>query len=147
MPAVTVLHIENDANDILLFQHACSKAGMTLNLQVAKDGEEALAYLKNVQTDTNNKNTPLPTLVILDLDLPHLNGFDVLTWMRNEKHFRRLPVIVLTSSKLPEDVKRAYDLGANSYLVKPVALEDLVSLAKGIDEYWLSLNQRPTQAP
>ena len=81
---------------------------------------------------------------MLDLKLSLVNGFEVLAWMRNEKKLRRIPVIVLSSSNRPSDVKRAYDLGANSFLVKPVAFEALVNLVKGIQEYWLSLNQRPT---
>src|SRR5438445_793156 len=79
--------------------------------------------------------------VVLDLKLSLVNGFDVLAWMRNEQKLRRVPVIVLSSSNQPADVKRAYDLGANSFLAKPVAFEALVNLVKGINQYWLTLNQ------
>jgi len=146
MSRATILHVEDDSNDALLFQHACRKAGMDVNLQVAADGEEALAYLKGADQFNNRETHPLPNLVVLDLKLPRVNGFDVLAWLRNENKLRRLPVIVLTSSSHQSDVKRAYDLGANSFLVKPLAFEALVDLAKGINQYWLSLNQGPVGA-
>ena len=146
MSRATILHVEDDSNDALLFQHACRRAGMDVNLQVVTDGEEALAYLKGADQFNNRETHPLPNLVVLDLKLPRVNGFDVLAWLRNEQKLRRLPVIVLTSSSHQSDVKRAYDLGANSFLVKPVAFEALVTLAKGINQYWLSLNQGPVGA-
>jgi len=146
MSRATILHVEDDSNDALLFQHACRRAGMDVNLQVAADGEEALAYLNGADQFNNREAHPFPNLVVLDLKLPRVNGFDVLAWLRNENKLRRLPVIVLTSSSHQSDVKRAYDLGANSFLVKPLAFEALVDLAKGINQYWLSLNQGPVGA-
>ena len=143
MGAATLLHVENDPNDALLFQHACTQAGMNANHRVVTNGAEALAYLSSANDKT--KDCPMPTVVVLDLNLPVVSGFDVLAWMRNEQRLRRLPVVVLTSSNQPNDVRRAYDLGANSYLIKPVELESLITLAKGIEQYWLSLNQRPSQ--
>ena len=146
MSRATILHVEDDSNDAVLFQHACRKAGMDVNLQVVADGEEAVAYLQGAEQVDNREAHPFPSLVVLDLKLPRVNGFDVLAWMRNEQNLRRLPVIVLTSSSHQADVTRAYDLGANSFLVKPVAFEALVTLAKGINQYWLSLNQGPVGA-
>ena len=144
MSRVTILHVEDDSNDALLFEHACHKAGMDINLQVVDDGEQAQAYLQGAKQFRDRIEHPFPELIVLDLKLSLVNGFEVLAWMRNEKKLRRIPVIVLSSSNRPSDVKRAYDLGANSFLVKPVAFEALVNLVKGIQEYWLSLNQRPT---
>jgi len=141
MSRATILHVEDDSNDALLFQHACRKAGMDVNLRVVDDGEQAQAYLKGADQFHNRDEHPFPALVVLDLKLSLGNGFDVLAWMRNEKKLRRVPVIVLSSSNRPDDVKRAYDLGANSFLVKPVALGALVDLVKSIQQYWLSLNQ------
>src|SRR5258706_8970894 len=143
MARAIILHVEDDSNDVLLFDHACRKAGIDSNIQVVTDGQEALAYLQGTDKFENRADHPVPTLVVLDIKLPRVSGFDLLSWMRSEKHLRRLPVIVLTSSNQPADIKRAYDLGANSYLVKPVALDALVALAKGIEGYWLSLNQGP----
>jgi len=146
MSRATILHVEDDSNDALLFQHACRSAGMDVNLQVVSDGEEALDYLKGSNKFQNREEHPFPNLVVLDLKLPCLNGFEVLAWMRHEEKLRRVPVVVLTSSSHQGDVKRAYDLGANSFLIKPIAFDILVNLAKGIDQYWLSLNQGPTAA-
>ena len=146
MSRATILHVEDDSNDALLFEHACHKAGMDINLQVVDDGEQAQAYLQGADQFQNRSEHPFPELIVLDLKLSLINGFEVLSWMRNEKKLRRIPVIVLSSSNRPSDVKRAYDLGANSFLVKPVAFDALVNLVKGIQEYWLSLNQRPTAA-
>ncbi len=141
MSRATILHVEDDSNDALLFQHACRKAGIDINLQVVDDGEQAQAYLKGADQFQNRDKHPFPTLVVLDLKLSLVNGFDVLAWMRNEQKLRRVPVIVLSSSNQPADVKRAYDLGANSFLAKPVTFEALVNLVKGISQYWLTLNQ------
>jgi len=116
---------------------------MNVNLQSVTDREEALAYLKGADRFANRSEHPFPNLVLLDLKLPRVNGFDVLAWVRQEQRLRRLPVIVLTSSGHEADVKRAYDLGANSFLIKPVAFEALVKLAEGIKQYWLGINQRP----
>jgi CheY-like chemotaxis protein len=139
----TILHVEDDSNDVLLFQHACRKAGVKANLQTVTDGEEALAYLNGTDQFQNRAEHPFPTLLVLDLKLPRVSGFDLLTRVREDTRLRRLPVIVLTSSNREADVKRAYDLGANSFLVKPVAFEGLVRLAQSIQDYWLALNQRP----
>ena len=141
MSRATILHVEDDSNDALLFQHACRKAGMDVNLRVVDDGEQAQAYLKGADKFQNRDEHPFPTLVVLDLKLSFVNGFEVLEWMRKETKLRRVPVIVLSSSNRPADVKRAYDLGANSFLVKPVAFEGLLNLVKGIQQYWLTLNR------
>ena len=142
MGPTTVLHVEDDPNDALLLQHACRKAGTSLHLQSVSDGEDALAYLRGMDEFGNREQHPLPSLVLLDLKMGRLNGFDVLTWMRKEEKFRRVPVVVLTSSNHDADVKRAYDLGANSYLVKPVNFDALVELVKAIQHYWFKLNER-----
>ena len=141
MSRATILHVEDDSNDALLFQHACRQAGVDVNVRVVDDGEQAQAYLKGDDKFQNRDEHPFPTLVVLDLKLSFVNGFEVLEWMRKERKLRRVPVIVLSSSNRPADVKRAYDLGANSFLVKPVAFEALLSLVKGIQQYWLTLNQ------
>lgn len=139
----TVLHVEDDPNDALLFEHACRKAGVTFDLRAVTDGDEAIAYLRGSESFTDRQKFPLPQLVLLDLKMPRLDGFDVLSWLRKEASLRTLPVIVLTSSNHEADIKRAYDLGANSYLVKPVGFDALVEVVKTIHGYWLSFNQRP----
>ena len=136
----TILHVEDDANDVLLFHHACVKVGVKVNVQTVGDGDEALAYMEGADPFADRKQHPLPNLVLLDLKMPKLNGFDVLNWMRQKEAFRRVPVVVLSSSNHDDDVRKAYDLGANSFLIKPVGFEALMDLARAIEHYWLSLN-------
>ena len=139
---VTILHVEDDSNDALLFQHACQKAGVSCNLQVVSDGDEAIAYLRGDTRFCDRQQHPLPGLVLLDLKMPRVSGFDVLSWIRNEMSYKRLPVVVLTSSNHDADVERAYDNGANSYLVKPVDFNRLVDLVKSLHHYWFALNEQ-----
>lgn len=143
MSRITILHVEDDSNDVLLFHHACLKAGITLNLQAVADGDEAITYLRGGDRFVNREQYPLPHLILLDLKMPRVNGFEVMSWLRREEKFRRLPVVVLSSSNHEADVKRAYDAGANSYLVKPVDFNALVALVKMVHQYWLTLNQWP----
>jgi CheY-like chemotaxis protein len=138
----TILHVEDDSNDVLLFQHACRKIDGDLRVTSASDGDEAIAFLKGAGTRHSRSPHPVPDLVLLDLKMPRLNGFEVLSWIRNEESCRRVPVVVLTSSNHQADIKRAYDLGANSYLVKPVSFDGLVSVAQMLHRYWLELNMR-----
>jgi CheY-like chemotaxis protein len=142
MSRATILHVEDDSNDVLLLQHACRKAGIGFDLQSVTDGEEAIAYLRGADKFADREHYPSPKLILLDLKMPRMSGFEVLDWMRREDTLRRLPVVVLTSSNHDADVKRAYDLGANSYLVKPVGFDGLVELVKAVNYYWLTLNQR-----
>jgi CheY-like chemotaxis protein len=139
----TILHVEDDEDDVLLFQHACQKAALGCSLQAVRDGVEAIAYLSGADPFSDRQRHPLPELVLLDLKLPRVNGFEVLDWMRKGDRFRRLPVVVFSSSNHEADVKRAYDVGANSFLLKPVDFNALVELARTVHQYWLALNERP----
>jgi CheY-like chemotaxis protein len=140
---VNILHVEDDPNDALLFQHACQKAGVGFDLQSVNDGDQAISYLRGAESYSDRERHPFPQLILLDLKMPRLSGFDVLAWLRNEGPFKKTPVIILTSSNHETDVKRAYDLGANSYLVKPVGFDALVEVARTIQGYWLHLNETP----
>jgi CheY-like chemotaxis protein len=143
MNRTNILHVEDDSNDTLLFQHACRKAGLSVALRSVDDGDVAMAYLNGSEKYFDRDQFPLPDLVLLDLKLPRINGFELLGWIRQEPRFRRLPVVILTSSNQDSDVRRAYDIGANSYLVKPVGFDALVDLAKSFHSYWLTLNLQP----
>jgi CheY-like chemotaxis protein len=103
---------------------------------VATDGHKAIAAL--------GMGCQLPVCVLLDIKLPSISGLEVLAWIRKQAHLKRLPVVMLTSSSLPGDINQAYDLGANSYLIKPPNLESLIELVKTLDLYWLRTNTRPT---
>jgi len=133
-----ILHVEDNSDDVMLTALAFRKAGVAAKLEVASDGERAITALKN------DSDSARLACVLLDIKLPSISGFEVLEWIRGQPGLRRLPVIMLTSSLLPSDVNRAYDLDANSYLVKPPDLESLIVLARTIDLYWLRTNTRPT---
>jgi CheY-like chemotaxis protein len=111
---------------------------------VASHGEEALEYLAGGGGFADRERHPFPALMLLDLQLPRRSGHEVLEWLRaQEAGLRRLPVVVLTSSREPSDVNRAYELGANSYLVKPVSFDALLDMLRVVERYWLALAERP----
>lgn len=143
VPPYLILLVEDDPNDALLVQRAFRKANVANILHVVKDGEEAVAYLRGQQPFANREQFPLPGMVLQDLKLPRKSGLEVLEWLREQPGLKRLPVVMLTSSKHPSDINRAYELGANSYLVKPVAFDALVEMVKTVDLYWFFLNEKP----
>ena len=138
-----VLLAEDDANDVLLIQRAFQKTNIANPLRVVRDGEEAVAYLSGQEPYADRDRHPLPMLLLLDLKLPRKSGFEVLQWLRQQSSLKRLPVVVLTSSNQNPDINKAFDLGANSYLVKPGGLDSLLELVKNLDMYWLILNEKP----
>lgn len=139
----TILLVEDDPNDVLLTQRAFRRANIVNPLQVVQDGEVAVLYLEGQGPYADRERYPLPTLMLLDLKLPRLSGLEVLEWLQQQPELKRLPVVVLTSSRENADVNRAYDLGANSYLVKPVAFNNLLEMVRSLNEYWLILNEKP----
>jgi len=139
----TILLVEDDPNDVLLVQRASRKADLVSPLQVVGDGEAAVAYLAGHGPYADRERYPLPALILLDLRLPRKSGFEVLEWLRQQPGLKRLPVVVLTSSRDSPDVNRAYELGVNSYLVKPVRFEELLALMQALHLYWMILNQKP----
>ena len=145
--AQTILVAEDLPNDVLLLQQAFSKAGLDVPLHFVRDGQEAIDYLNGEQSFADRATHPMPTLLLLDLNMPRLNGFDVLKWLRRQEGLRRLPVVVFTSSSLPQDVNRAYDLGANSFLVKPHGFIEYQQAAQNLESYWLRTNQYPECRP
>ena len=138
-----ILLAEDDRNDILLFQRALGKTRMMNPVHIVRDGQEAIGYLNGEAPFTDRDRYPLPVLLLLDLKMPRKTGFEVLEWVRGKPGLKRLPAVVLTSSNQSADVNKAYDLGANSYLVKPHAVEDLLSLVERFKAYWLGANHTP----
>ena len=138
-----ILLVEDREDDILLVRKAFKAAFIENPLQVVRDGEEAIAYLQGEGRYSNRAEHPLPELILLDLKMPKMDGFDVLTWIRQQPGIRALPVVVLTSSDQIKDVNRAYDLGANSFLVKPLDFQNYTQLTKLINEYWMKSSKIP----
>ena len=139
----TVLLVEDDPDDVLLTQIAFEKARLVNPLQIARDGAEAIEYLEGRAGSAEQTPQPLPTMFLLDIKMPRMDGFEVLEWMRGQPGLKRMVVIVLTASDLRMDVNRAYDLGAVSYLIKPPNAETLVALVGRLHAYWLIVNHRP----
>ena len=128
---------------ILLVRRALGRAGVTRPLQVVTDGDQAVAYLSGAAPYADRQAHALPALLLLDLKLPRRSGLDVLAWVKQQPLLKRLPVVVLTSSAESTDVNRAYDLGANSYLVKPVAFDELQRMLTNVHLFWLLTNYPP----
>ncbi|HEY1228905.1 MAG TPA: response regulator [Ramlibacter sp.] len=136
----TVLLVEDNLDDVLLTRRAFRKAGIASALQVAGDGDEAVAYLAGQGAFADRQVHPLPSLVLLDWKLPRRSGREVLQWVRAQECFTALPVVVLTTSREQEDIDQAYSAGANSYIQKPVLLEKLAELSERLHAYWLETN-------
>jgi len=137
----TVLLVEDDANDVYFMKRAAREAGMLDSLQVVQDGQEAMDYLDGLGEYADRQRFPMPCLVLLDLKLPRVMGFEVLKWIRQQTALKDTKVIVLTSSDLKADVHLAHQLGANSYLVKPSTPDKLKETVARIKQYWLDLNR------
>jgi CheY-like chemotaxis protein len=145
MPAKkTILVAEDDSNDIYLLKLAFVKAHLNVHFEFVQDGEQLIDYL--AARDSSPEH-PLPELLLLDIKMPKVNGFEALEWIRRQPGLRRLLIIMLTSSDEPRDINRAYDLGANSYLVKPCGIEHLIDIAEHLYTYWLNLNRLPDCVP
>jgi CheY-like chemotaxis protein len=140
-PGRSILIAEDREDDVLLVQHAFSKAGSQSSLQFVPDGEEALAHLRHEKHYADRIAFPFPALLLLDLKMPKKNGFEVLQEVRADPRLKKLPVIILSSSDQPNDIDSAWELGANSYLVKPSEADDLVVMLQKVEDYWLNLNR------
>jgi CheY-like chemotaxis protein len=136
-----LLLVEDNEDDVFLMRRALKGARVVNPLHVVEDGQEAVNYLAGTGKYADRESYPLPAVVFLDLKLPYLSGHDVLAWIRRQKEFESMVVIVLTSSNEASDLSRCYALGANSYLVKPPTPDQLEDLAKAFKWYWLEYNQ------
>ncbi|MDO9135690.1 response regulator [Hydrogenophaga sp.] len=133
-----ILLVEDNPMDLDLTLRAFNKKKFSNIIQIARDGEEALAYFGRWEA-----GEPLPAVILLDINLPKVNGLEVLQKLKQHPEFRRIPVVVLTSSRENSDLKTAYDLGVNSYIEKPVSFSKFIEVAEHIELYWCLLNERP----
>src|SRR2546421_11190174 len=138
-----ILLAEDLENDILLIRRAFERGKLINPLFVVRDGDETICYLKCVGKYSNRAEYPLPDLLLLDLKMPGTDGFEVLRWLRAQPSFRNLLTVVLTASDQIRDVNLAYQLGANSFLVKPLDFDNFVETCRIIKDYWLNLNRTP----
>ena len=144
MPDQAVILLAEDREDDILLIRKAFKAGFITNpVFVVRDGEETIAYFEGVGKFSNRAEYPLPDLLLLDLKMPKIDGFEVLKWLRRQPGLVGLPVVVLTSSENMRDVRTAYQLGANSFIVKPMEFENVIELSKNLRNYWLRSNITP----
>jgi CheY-like chemotaxis protein len=138
-----ILLVEDNRLDIELTLDAFREARLGNTVHVAKNGEEALAYLFGREQYADRLQYPLPDIILLDLKMPGIDGFEVLRQVKAAPELKRLPVIILTSSREEGDLALSYDCGANSYLVKPVSFEGFLKVVEQVQSYWLILNVGP----
>ncbi len=138
-----ILLVEDNPKDVLLIQRAIRRAEIKIGVQVVNDGDSAVAYLAGEGAYQDRMLHPLPILVLLDLKLPRRSGAEVLLWLRQQPALKRLPVVVLTASREYADINHVYDLGANAYMVKPFAFDDLVQIVHTLNLHWIVLNEKP----
>jgi CheY-like chemotaxis protein len=135
-PGELVLVAEDNPDDALLLRRAIDKAGISARVKIVSDGEEMLLYLQGRGAYANRVANPLPTLMILDLKMPRKTGLEVLQWINENPEVAVVPTIVLSASNLEKDVRAAYNLGANTYFVKPTTFEELVETMRTVEKYW-----------
>jgi CheY-like chemotaxis protein len=146
MNGKTILLVEDNASDVGLTERALQKAHLLADLVVASDGQEALDYLFGRGTYADRNVSEVPTFTLLDLKIPKVPGLEVLRRIRAEACTRRMPVVILTSSKQEQDIAVGYDLGANSYIRKPVDFKQFAEAVQQLGLYWLVLNEPPPKA-
>ena len=142
--ATPILLVEDNDDEVLLLRRALKLAGSTAPMTVVHDGLEAIDYLTLRGPYQDRTQHPLPHVMVVDLKLPRLSGLGLLKWLREQPGLRRLPVVILTSSSEERDVSSAYDMGANSYVLKPSGIASLQQVAEMIHRYWLGVNVRPS---
>lgn len=133
---ITVLLVEDDLNDIFLVKRAFKMARIQNPLQVATDGLEAIHYLRGEGKFADREAYPLPKLIVMDIKMPRKTGFEVLEWVKHDPLLRRIPIVIVSSSDSLADINRAYELGANAYMVKPMDYRAVEHLFESITHYW-----------
>ena len=138
---VEILLVEDNPGDVRLTQEALKESKVTNNLSVAEDGVEALAFLKR---EGKYADAPRPDLLLLDLNLPKKDGRELLEEIKADENLKRIPVVVLTTSKAEEDILRMYDQHANCYITKPIDFDQFIDVVKSIEDFWLTIVKLPT---
>lgn len=143
MVEAPILLVEDDEDDRLLFEEALVDARVSRRVAHVSDGQATLDYLRREGIYFGLRDEPLPAIVLLDLNLPRVDGRTVLELMKSDPGLRSIPVVVLTTSRAPEDVSLCYDQGANSFITKPDVYEDLLGVIRKLDEYWFRTVRLP----
>ena len=139
----TILLVKDSEDDVLFVRRALKLTGANLSHQVARDGQVAIDYMSGAGEYADRESFPLPSMVLLDLKLTRVLGLDVLKWIRARREFGNIPVIIMTDSTDRTDLERGYRLGANSFMVKPSTVDELMGLAKCLTDYWFKYSTLP----
>lgn len=140
----TILIAEDTEADVMLLRLAFQKAGIKASLQVVRDGREAISYLSGTDGYEDRKRYPWPDLVVLDLKMPVVDGFEVLAWRKQHPELMLIPVVAFSSSVFTHEIERVLQLGANAYVEKPVGLDNLIETAAALAKFWLGHHRRLT---
>lgn len=142
---ITILMADDDEEDRILAKDALEESRLANDLFFVSDGEELLDYLHRRGKYAGHKDAPRPGVILLDLNMPRMSGTEALREIKADPYLRQIPVVVLTTSKAEEDIFRSYDLGASSFITKPVTFEGLVEVMKGLGKYWFEIVDLPRQ--
>ena len=146
MGSLIILLVEDNPRDVRLIQRAFDKAHFPHDLHIVRDGEEALSYLRGEGAYAEPSTAPRPDLVLLDLNLPRMSGHDVLRQCKQDDHLKQIPIVVLTTSGHDDDIRRAYEAGANAYLLKPVEFARFTEVIQQLSTFWLDVVELPPDA-
>jgi chemotaxis family two-component system response regulator Rcp1 len=139
---IDILLVEDNPGDVRLTREALKEGKVLNNLNVAGDGFEALAYLRH---EDQYAKSPHPDIILLDLNLPRMDGRELLAIVKADPNLRRIPVVILTTSKAEEDIIKSYDLHANCYITKPVDLDQFINVVKSVEEFWFTIVKLPSE--
>lgn len=142
---VTILMAEDDEEDSMLVRDALAESQLSIKLYVVNNGEELIDYLYNRGQYTDRSKAPRPGLILLDLNMPKKDGLEVLRDIKTDPYLRQIPVVVLTTSSAEEDIYHTYDLGANSFIIKPATFESLVEVMQAVGKYWFEIVELPLE--
>lgn len=140
MKRIHILLVEDNEGDIMLIEEALEEGKVFNNVSIAKDGEKAIQFLDK---EGDYKESPTPDLIILDINLPRKNGFEVLQYVKESDHLKHIPVIMLTTSSSERDIAKSYDQHANCYITKPVGVEEFLKAVTSIEQFWIELVKLP----
>jgi CheY-like chemotaxis protein len=138
-----ILIAEDDEDDYLLTIEALKEAGVDMQVKWVKDGEELMNYLEPIGAAVKKSSLEVPSLILLDLNMPRMDGREVLEEIKKNNTLRKIPVVILTTSKAETDINHAYDLGVNSYIQKPVRFNEFVEVIKVLSHYWFQIVKLP----
>lgn len=140
---ITIHMCDDDPDDRLLFKDAIDEANMLNEISFTRDGQDLLDFLNRAGEHEDLKDKPLPDIILLDLNMPRKDGREALREIKRNEKFKHIPIVVLTTSKQDEDILKSYNLGANSYISKPVTFEKLVELVSRLSDYWFKIVKLP----